>query len=255
MTSAKALKRTCPVQLRDPLCDAGILEHVLGYVGTRVWLYVGAVSTFWQQCYGRFAPAEELRILKTKWWRMFARVDPDVNKDTSHSAAFQSVATLTWAYTSGLQLTADEWTLQRAAGERASLLVLALLHELGLVFGERALCGAVISQREDVVDYLCAQHKCPFGFQLACIPARSGNTSMLRCLRKHGCEFGYYLTQVQTCSIAARGGHFDTLKYLRSEGCSWSTADIAGDAAASGNLDMVSTKYATFRLCVPVTVI
>jgi hypothetical protein len=240
MASALTSKRNCTARFSDPLSDAGLLQHVLSYVSTRCYLYIGAVSRLWKHCYEASILA---RMSESSPW--LRRTEIVVPRKTNYSAAFRSVATLTWAYTSGLQLQPDDSLLQRTAGERASLLVLALLHELGLVFGERALVGAVISQREDIVDYLRAQHSCPFAWQVGCIPARKGNTSMLRCLKQNSYQFKVY-DHKEVCSITAHSGHLDTLRYLRSDGCSWSTADIAGDAARSGNIEMVSTSYAAF---------
>eukprot|EP00953_Heterococcus_sp_UTEX-ZZ885_P026129 14145-Heterococcus_DN1.PRE.1 len=157
-----------------------------------------------------------------------------VPRKTNYSAAFQSVATLTWAYTSGLQLRPGNQTLQRVAGRRASLLVLAVLHELGLAFDEHTLDGAVTSQREDIVDFLHTEHDCPLAWHIGFAPAGSGNISMLQFLRQKGYKFDHFAM----CSDAARGGHFKALKYLRSEGCSWFRPSIAGEAAGSGNLEM-----------------
>eukprot|EP00953_Heterococcus_sp_UTEX-ZZ885_P020287 11359-Heterococcus_DN1.PRE.1 len=148
--------------------------------------------------------------------------------------AYLSVATLTWAYTSGLQLRPGNQTLQRVAGRRASLLVLAVLHELGLAFDEHTLDGAVTSQREDIVDFLHTEHDCPLAWHIGFAPAGSGNISMLQFLRQKGYKFDHFAM----CSDAARGGHFKALKYLRSEGCSWFRPSIAGEAAGSGNLEM-----------------
>jgi hypothetical protein len=244
MTSHLISKRTCTAQSRTPLSNTGILQHVLGYAGTPSYLFIGAVSSFWKQCYEMVAIAEEKRMSES--CRLHRRDrDNIVPHKTNYTAAFQSVATLTWAYTSGLHLSADDQTLQRAAGRRASLLVLAVLHELGLAFNEYTLAGAVASEREDIVDFLHTQHNCPLAWHVGLTAAGNGNLSMLRCLRQRGYKFGHFVM----CSDAARGGHFEALKYLRSEGCSWFSINIAGKAAASGNQPLVSTNYAVFRLC------
>jgi hypothetical protein len=129
MTSPLTLKRTCAARPSDPLDDAGILQQVLGYAGTRSYLYIGAVSSLWKQCYETVASAEEKRLSESPAWRHRADGDDSPHK-TSYGAALQSVATFTWAYTSALQLRANNRTLQRAAARRASLLFLAILLSL-----------------------------------------------------------------------------------------------------------------------------
>jgi hypothetical protein len=239
MKSPSGPKRSCSRQRRDPLSDAGILQQVLGYVSARCYLYTGTVSSLWKQSYETVALAEEKRVSESAPWRR--RTGIDVPRKTNYSAAFQSVAMLTWAYTSGLQLRGDSQTLQRAAGRHASLLVLAVLHELGLAFDLHTLDGAVASEREDIVGCLHTQHKCPFAWYIGLAPARSGNISMLRFLRQRGYEFGHFAM----CSDAAQGGHFEALRYLHSEGC-YLFPSIAGNAAASGNQDMVGTSLIHF---------
>jgi hypothetical protein len=234
-------KRTCTGQCEDPLGNAGILQHVVDYLSTRSYLYIGAVSSFWKQSYEIVALAEEKRASEASRWHR--RVEISIPRKTNDSAAFQSVTTLTWAHTSGLQLQADNETLQYAAGEQASLSVLDALHGLGLAFDEHTLHGAVASEREDIVDFLYIQYDCPLAWYIGLTPARSGNTSMLRSLRQLGHQFDHFAM----CSDAARGGHLEALKYLRSEGCSWFASTIAGHAAGSGNLEMVSTRCTTFR--------
>jgi hypothetical protein len=241
MTSPLISKRACTARLSDPLGDAGILQQVLGYAGTRDWLYIGAVSSLWKQCYESVTLAEEKRVSEaSRWHRTYEISEPH---QTNYSAAFQSVATLTWAYTNGLQLQVDNQTLQHAVGQQASLLVLAVLHELGLAFNEYTLDGAVASEREDIVDFLHTEHNCPLAWHIGFTPARNGNIRMLRFLRLKGFKFGHFAM----CSDAARGGHFEVLKYLHSEGCSLFYPHIAGKAAASGNQDMVSTGCIVLR--------
>jgi hypothetical protein len=236
MVPSSASKRTCAARLSDLLGDAGILQQVLDFYGTRSYLYIGAVSSLWKQCYETVASAEEKRLSKSPAGRHRADGDDSPHK-TSYGAALQSVATLTWAYTSGLQLRADNRSLQRAAGRRASLLLLAILHELGLVFDSHALDSAVATDHEAAVHYLHAEHHCTMGFFTGLAPAGAGNVRMLRCLRQMGYSFEHYIL----CSYAAQGGHLEALKYLRSEGCAWPLLHIAADAAGSGNLEMVST--------------
>jgi hypothetical protein len=121
-------KRTCTSQCGNALDNAGILQHMLGYVGTRSYLYSGAVSSFWKQCYESATNAEEkLRAEGSRWHR---RTEISIPRKTNYSVAFQSVAMLSWAHASGLQLQADNQTLQYAAGEQASFLVLDALHGL-----------------------------------------------------------------------------------------------------------------------------
>jgi hypothetical protein len=240
MVSPPTSKRACSAQHRDPLSDAGILQHVLSYVSTRCYLYIGTVSSLWKQCYETITLAEEKRMSESSAWRR--RTGIVVPRKTNYSAAFQSVATLTWAFTSGLQLRADNQALQQAAG-RASLLILAVLHELGLALNEFTLAGAVASEREDIVGFLHTQHKCPLAWYIGFAPARRGNVSMLRYLRQRGYEFDHF----GMCSDAARGGHLEALRYLHSEGCAWFSPSIAGEAAGSGNIEMVSTSYAAFK--------
>jgi hypothetical protein len=235
MTSPSS-KRTCSVQYSNPLGDAGILEQVLEYVGPRVWLYIGAVSSLWKQCYQKVT----LDIARHE---ALDRDDGAVlTGETTFHAVFQSVATLTWACTSGLKL--DDCKpvqfrrLQFAAGRHASLPTLVAAHELGLPMSANVFAGAVASGRELTVDYLYTTHHCPMASDIGYSPAKKGNISMLRYLKQRGFE----LVGVGLCCRAAIAGHLETMKYLRSEGCTWRDDNrIVGSAARSGNLEMVSS--------------
>jgi hypothetical protein len=235
MASPKASKRTFLPDFSNPLSDAGILELVLEYVGPRVWLYVGTVSGLWRQCYEKVT----LEIAKRE---ALDRCDGAVvTGDTTYEAAFQSVATLTWAHANGLKLNdLRSWLsarVQLTAGRHASLLTLVAAHELGLPMSGDVFAGAVASGREPIVDYLYTTHHCPIARDIGYSPAREGNISMLRYLKQRGFE----LTRARLCCSAARAGHLDTMKFLRDEGYTWRTNEqIVGWAAQSGNLKMVS---------------
>jgi hypothetical protein len=230
-SSPRAEKRAC-TEKGDPLSNASILQHVMSYVSPRLYLYIAGVSSLWKQSYERVA-LEAARETSTLEWR---RAATEVPRRTRYSVAFGSVALLTWAFTSGLALDADNQLLQHAAGAHGSLLTLAVAHGLGLEFNAHTLHGAIDSNREPIVDFLHSEHRCPMSCYMGFTAARSGNVRMLKFLRERGFEFSHF----GMCSDAALGGHLETLKYLRQEGCSWFEPHIAGHAARSGNLEMVS---------------
>eukprot|EP00953_Heterococcus_sp_UTEX-ZZ885_P015517 8733-Heterococcus_DN1.PRE.1 len=102
MASPAGAKRFCSGQHSDPLSDTGILQQILGYHCSRSYLYIGTVSSLWKQTYETVTLAEEKRMSGSSTWRRTTGID--VPRKTNYSAAFQSVAMLTWAYTGGLQL-------------------------------------------------------------------------------------------------------------------------------------------------------
>jgi hypothetical protein len=229
-SSLRAEKRACAVR-GDPLSNASILQHILSFINPRLYLYIAGVSNLWQQSYECVALEPARKTVSLEW----RRAATEVPRRTRYSSAFGSVTLLTWAFTSGLALDADNQLLQRAAGAHGSLLTLAVAHGLGLEFNEHTLYGAIDSNREPIVDFLHSEHRCPMFWYMGFTAARSGNVRMLKFLRERGCEFSHFAM----CSDAAVGGLLETLKYLRQEGCSWFEPTIAGSAARSGNLDMV----------------
>jgi hypothetical protein len=213
MTSALISKRTCLAELSDPLSNAGILEHMLGYVDPRVWLYIGAVSSLWKQCYEKVTFAQARHKASTKGSESKLSAPP---RETAYRAVFQSVTTLTWAYTSGLQLDSSRYRkLQYAAGRCGSLLALEVAHGLGMPMSYKVFAGAVSSGRESIVDHLYTAHRCPMAWDVAFSPAIP-------------CK-------------AAPAGQLEVMKYLSSEGWSWRDDNLTvGWAAQSGNLELVS---------------
>jgi hypothetical protein len=251
MVSPRASKRTPSAQLSDPLSDAGILQHVLSYVCPGVWLYIGAVSTLWEDCY-------ETVAIERAWQERFRRDDNAVHTEqlceTTYRAVFESVATLTWAYRSGLKLDEQDsvhsMQVQYAAGRHASLPTLIVAHELGMPMSEKVFAGAVSSGREPIVEYLYTTHHCPMAYDIGYSPARKGDISMLKYIKQR--DYNLTLKSISLCGTAAKAGHFDTLKYLRSEGCTWVNDNfIVRWAAESGNLEMVSkhTIYIFYGVC------
>jgi ribosomal protein S11 len=234
MSSSLAPKRTCEAQLSDPLSDAGILELVLNYLDPQVWLYLGAVSNLWKRCYEKVTLAQARHKASMKGGERSLSAPP---RETAYSAVFQSVTTLTWAYTSGLQLDSNRSRkLQYAAGRCASLLALEVAHGLGMPMSYKVFAGAVSSGRESVVDHLYTVHRCPMAWEVAFSPARKGNISMLKYLKERGYELHTHLA-----TRAAPAGQLEVMKYLSSEGCSWRHERFVVEyAAQSGNLEMVS---------------
>jgi hypothetical protein len=105
----------------------------------------------------------------------------EVPCETAYCAVFQSVATLTWAYTSGLRLNGSRNSrLQFAAGRHASLLTLVVA-QLGLPMNWKVFAGAVASGREPIVDYLHSRHHCPMAWDIGYSPAKKGNIRIESC--------------------------------------------------------------------------
>jgi hypothetical protein len=235
MAPLSSSKRASYGQLTDPLSDAGILQHVLDFLCTRSYLHSAAVSSLWKQCYEKVTLDAARKASLTR--RFGGRLVHEVPRETAYSAVFQSVATLTWAYTSGLKLDDPKQScLQYAAGRHASLLTLVVAHEFGLPMSGQVLAGAVASGREPIVDFLYTTHHCPVTYDIASSPAKKGNISMLRYLKQRGCEL-----RASLAYKAALAGHLHIIKYLSSEGCAWlDDGRVVADAAQSGNLEMVS---------------
>jgi hypothetical protein len=163
----------------------------------------------------------------------------EIPHETTYRAVFQSVPTLTWAYTSGLKVDARKSThFQFAAGRHASLLTLVVAHELGMPTSATVFGGAVASGRQLIVDYLYTRHHCPMAYDICFSPAKKGDVRMLKYLKQRGCEL-----RASLAMRAAPAGHLDTMKYLYSEGCTWlHDTHVVGYAARSGNLEMVSER-------------
>jgi hypothetical protein len=196
------------------LCNDGIVQHMLSYMSPS-WLYIGAVSRLWQQCY--------------------ERASPGVPHTTTYSAAFASVQALRWACSSGLDLTCSSWNaLERSAGKHADLQTLAAAYGHGLRLIDTVMSGAIMSGRVEVVRHLLTDRRRLLPKHAGEIAGVSGSIEMLKYLRKRGCELG-----AVTVSTVAAHGHLPALKYLLKVGCNWWKDSILNAAAKGGNVDMV----------------
>jgi hypothetical protein len=232
----------------SPLSNAGILQHVLGYVGHCQWLYIGGVSQLWQECYLQLASVQKHHDLPhinlyapahcaacTCWRAVFESPDrlqlvQDLRRKKSprlpqfsqynyrvHSAAAKhgSIATLTAAHELGLPWTSDGVRGAAASGDLAKLQFMVEQHQTDLTrdFFGHYLRHAVRGGSVETLTWL-VQRGCTLQADVTLDAASAGHLHVLRYLREHGCEW-----ENGCCDAAARKGDLPMLRYFCTEGC------------------------------------
>jgi hypothetical protein len=214
--------------LRNPLQLAGILKHVLDYVGPGHWCFVAETSSLWRDTYKRVACRELYSF--TMPWRNISCV-PQM---TLYSAVYASPSRLRHAHK--LKCTATKFEI--AAGMFADVATLKTAYELGMCHGSAAAMeGAVQCNTLVVVQFLHAGlesfwYRWPDrAFSTA---ARRGNMELCQYLYDNDCGWGS-----ETCEAAASGGHTDILRWLREHECLWDEINTAHAAAEGGCVDVL----------------
>eukprot|EP00953_Heterococcus_sp_UTEX-ZZ885_P004770 3062-Heterococcus_DN1.PRE.2 len=242
----------------SPLEDAGILLHVLNILGPGHHLFVSAVSKAWRESYRKIANVQIPDLTSDYDEEPF--LITVIQEETLFSAVFASASRVNLAFTHGLPF--DDLSLQRIAGRVADIPVLQAARELGLAFTEELLVGAAEAALVPKLQWLHIAQGCRLRQGLTCFAARSGSTSMLRCLKEHGCVYstntcegaaaGGHQHVLQflrdqgcewdesACSAAAEHGHLSTLKWLHEHGCPWDADEICDDAAQSGSTELLT---------------
>jgi hypothetical protein len=134
MVVPRPLKHRATVNL-SPLQQAGILQHVLDYVGPGHWCFVAEVSSLW-----RDVCASDTRRELPLPQQYYARSVAYVPQMTVFSAVFTSPSCVRHAHAHGLDF-ATEWC-ERAAGRYGDIPTLQTAHELGMAYTDLAILGA-----------------------------------------------------------------------------------------------------------------
>eukprot|EP00953_Heterococcus_sp_UTEX-ZZ885_P015932 8975-Heterococcus_DN1.PRE.1 len=153
---------------------------------------------------------------------------------TCYSAAFASESRLRLAQSRGLHLEADSYKLQRMAGRSASIDVLKVAHDLGLVFTAHVMRGAAESGSIDKIQWLHTEHNCPFPTNITYFAARVGDVRLLKWLNQQQCVF-----DKGTSMRAVEYGHQTVLEYLHNEGLLQAVHDICEPAAEGGYISVL----------------
>jgi hypothetical protein len=211
----------------NPLCNRGILDHVLGYVGPGHWLFLALVNEEWQQAYLR-VPSIRIRIVDELRCEDKLLVYPP--QMTLARAAFASQSRLRLAHESGFSLAVGcESSQQFIAGRYADEEALAAAQELGLVLSEKAVVGAAEAGCLHKVQWLCQQlsvSAADLG-NLTSHAVKGGSVAVLSWLAELDYSFdtddwGAAWSE-SACRIAAANGHLEALQWLRQSGYPWGT--------------------------------
>jgi hypothetical protein len=240
----------------NPLLDAGILSHILSYVGPGEWSFVAAVSSLWKDVYCGVS-ARTLERASTAG-SLYVQNFTCVPQMTLSSAVFASPSRVRLALEHGLG-NPRECLYHAAAGRHASIAPLGAAHELGMKYSFYTMIGAAESNELSVVQFLHEQG-CPWYDMASTAAARRGDVEMPHWMLEHGCDWDDYdltsavgrsgsiemITWLQQQSIivadgstmaaAAEGGHIHIIEFLHAEQCSWHE-DACNSAARHGHVD------------------
>jgi hypothetical protein len=228
MKSACAKKRAATDS--NPLRQAGILQHVLGYVGPGHWLFLSTVCSSWLEIYTSLAT---VTVAKVRLYGAYEESTLCVPKMTLFSSALASPSRLKLAHQYGLKLVPDH--CEYAAGRHADIDTLAAAQELGMQYSNATLYGAASAVHKLAWLYaMCGpQHSSTTG-AVATHAARAGSITALIWLKcTQGCVFDKY-----TCLAAAEGNQLPALQNLHSEGCCWDVSVLSA-AAVNGAFELL----------------
>jgi hypothetical protein len=216
MSATREHKRSA-TDSSNPLQQAGVLKHVLDYVGPGHCCFVGEVDWLWRGLYLRVA-----------------------SRETMYSAVCGSPSRVRLAATRGLDCTTQAF--MSFAGRYADVATLKAAQELGVDFtiGVSAIEGAVRCNNLTVVQFrdqgcYWSNHAfgdaagrgdfalCEYLYDNDCdwstlrefeAAAREGKAGMLRWLYEHDCPWDE--DRIHTC--VAEGGSVDAMMFLQEEG-------------------------------------
>jgi hypothetical protein len=119
----------------SPLSNPGILRQVLEYVGPCQWLYIGAVSQLWQECYLQTASVQEHHALS----HVKLYLPAHCAACTCWRAVFESAGRIQLVQALRrkktprlLQFSQYKYRVQFAAGKYGTVATLTAAHDLGL---------------------------------------------------------------------------------------------------------------------------
>jgi hypothetical protein len=164
----------------SPLQQAGILRHVLSYVGPGHWLFLSAVCSSWMDMYAKLSTVTVLRVGEYAMYNATVLV---VAKTTLPGSIFTSPARVRLAHELGMQLTAEK--LQYAAGYYADVETLMAAHELGVAYTTHTLRGALAGAISTLLS-LSRVQQCHPSLMRTSYPMKSGSLAVLQLLLQQG---------------------------------------------------------------------
>jgi hypothetical protein len=255
MVATRAQKRSA-ADSRNPLCDRGVLQTVLSFVGPGHHLFVAAVSKGWREVHATL-DSVQLTVYDEHRREITITCDTQV---TLYSSVFTSPSRVELAYDHGLDCTSEAYL--RAAGKYADVATIATAHDLGMPFTATTMAGAAHCNKLAEVQYLHSQG-CAWPEQLLEYAARSGHFELLRWCHEHGCDW-HMVNWATTC--AAQSGNVELMawvleqpgaeltenvmriavskkytamcQYLLSQRCPWDERATAA-AVAGGHVDLL----------------
>jgi hypothetical protein len=140
MVATRAQKRSA-AENSNPLCQTGILQRVLGYVGPGHWFYLSTVCSLWGYLYSRVADT----TLQKRSYLGNVQQFSCVPQMTLYSSMFASPSRVRLAHQQE-DVNNSTSAYQYAAGKYSTVASLVAAHELGMDYtaGKReALLNAI----------------------------------------------------------------------------------------------------------------
>eukprot|EP00953_Heterococcus_sp_UTEX-ZZ885_P018917 10573-Heterococcus_DN1.PRE.2 len=185
----------------SPLQQAGVLQHVLAYVGPGHWCFVAEVSSLWRELYLKVAKRRVQIQCLARHRECY------MHKLTGFAAPQNSTRALQAAI--------------EGAAQRNALAVVQFLHAQGCFLSYEMFEAAAARGHTEMCAYLHA-HGCPCDAAACKKAAINGHYSTLRWLHKHGCP--WYETSIALA--AAEGCSVDVMVYLQQQGIVRLSGDV-----------------------------
>jgi hypothetical protein len=167
-TRAHQAQKRSAADSRNPLIEAGVLQHVLSYVGPGHCIYVAPVSSMWRDLYAK-VKSQQLTVYDED--SLESIIINCVPQMTLYSSVFTSPSRVQLAHESGLDCTSEAY--QRAAGKHADIATVATAHELGMLYTDATMYGAAQCNKLAEVQFLHKQG-CPWHSDMLKLAASSG---------------------------------------------------------------------------------
>jgi hypothetical protein len=244
-----------------PLDDTSLLFIILSYVGPGQHFFVSTVCNLWHKVYAATGSLEMTSLADDPVEESFCTF-MCTPQTTLSSALFASDARLRLADEYFVIL--EEASLARIAGRVADVATLQVAVQLGMGVPEmmkgaaHAGCVAKLNFLEDI---WASSTQDALPDDLCAYAASSGSEEALRWLDERGllqtdtvllqaAKFGHvnlleyvysedYELEDDLLPLAARNGHKGAVEWLFEHGAPYDAATICGDAAESGNLELV----------------
>jgi hypothetical protein len=204
--------------------DAGILQHVLLFVGPGCYLLAGTVNKAFHECYA-LVPDKVVYL---------DGPHTVTSGMTTMRAVFRSAACAEEACNAGLQPSVHNKALYKVIGRCASIPALEKAFQCGLKRTSSVCRGAAAAGNLAKLQWMHLQQGCPLDNKITETAAKDGNLDMLMWARSRGCEW----QEDCIANWAAESGNLDMLDWLSDQDDIYFTAKTMRCAAGSGNTAM-----------------